>query len=759
VVLTGGSTTVAEGGAGDSLTVALARRPQASVTLTISGGSDLLLALDGSGVAPSRSIVFTTADWDSARAIIVTAVDDGILEGSELAGLSFTLSSADPAYNGLVVSPLPVVVLDGKVSPPTSPPPQPPHAPPVLMPGMKESWGAMSVGGDAVFARASGELASIGYTAGGLLVTWHDGTSALISGAANIAFPDGSLIFGGASAAARALRAYQALQGANPTAEAVAHTATLLEQGVPMIAVTASLLSMNTWTSRAGALSPQQQLQLIYKSVIGYSPPQGALDGLVGAATSGVSLAALAAMLIDTPEAVAFSDQQNPAGVWLIDVTRRSIVRAYDAVLDSAPDPAALARWALLLDSGAVTVDGIYHYLAATDIFQARHGGQSNAEFVASAYRQALERSATTAELNWSTQLLDRGMASRIEIMRSLGEAQMEIGQGPDGAGHAQATTYAAVQSAGQILRPGQSLAETAVSAGGQAVATRASADLARIDVAPDGMVLHWLDGSHVRIAPVENLTLADGRLELDGSSPAAVLARLYEATIGFSPGGWHVATFVSMLNSGIPLEAMAEMFLLTSEAQARLAGLAPAAQVSAVYTTLIGHAPAPEALAYLTSIIPQGFGLAYIASWLAQLPEAAAAFEISHSTGVWVPDLAAATVVRAFDAMLDTVPDAGSLLIWKAAVTQPGMLALLYETLMNTDMHKVLYADFSEEAWVAGHYRAALERDASPGELAHSTALVTSGAVSHLAMAMAIGELQPLPDPARYATASIDLL
>jgi hypothetical protein len=108
---------------------------------------------------------------------------------------------------------------------------------------------------------------------------------------------------------------------------------------------------------------------------------------------------------------------------------------------------------------------------------------------------------------------------------------------------------------------------------------------------------------------------------------------------------------------------------------------------------------------------------------------------------------------------MLDTAPDAGSLLIWKAAVARPGMLPLLYETLMNTDMHKVLYADFSEEAWVAGHYRAALERDASPGELAHSTALLTSGAVSRLDMAVAIGELQLLPDPARYATASIDFL
>jgi hypothetical protein len=156
---------------------------------------------------------------------------------------------------------------------------------------------------------------------------------------------------------------------------------------------------------------------------------------------------------------------------------------------------------------------------------------------------------------------------------------------------------------------------------------------------------------------------------------------------------------------------------------------------------------------------MPHGFGLGYIASWLAQLPESVTSFEASRPTGVWVPDLAAAAVVRAYDAMLDTTPDAASLLIWKSAVTQPGALALLYETLMNTEMHEALYAGFSEEAWTAGHYRAALERDASPAELAHSAALLASGAVSYRDMAMAIGELQPLPDLSRYTVSSIDLL
>lgn len=182
--------------------------------------------------------------------------------------------------------------------------------------------------------------------------------------------------------------------------------------------------------------------------------------------------------------------------------------------------------------------------------------------------------------------------------------------------------------------------------------------------------------------------------------------------------------------------------------------------QASVIYRSIFDTAPSADAMAYLSWSLRIGVSLPDLTAWLAQLPEAAAPFERTHASDIWVRDLAGSAVVRAYDAMLDTVPDPASLLIWKSAVGYPGNLELLYATLMGTEMHTALYEGVSPQAWVAGHYEAALERPATAAELAHSTGLVVSGAVSYLGMALAIGELQPYVEPVRTATMiSVELL
>ncbi|MFH5924730.1 hypothetical protein [Roseomonas xinghualingensis] len=309
------------------------------------------------------------------------------------------------------------------------------------------------------------------------------------------------------------------------------------------------------------------------------------------------------------------------------------------------------------------------------------------------------------------------------------------------------------------ILENGRAGDWSAVSHAGHAVTIRAADELGSIHLAPDGLILRWRNGEALRLDSVEDLTAADGRLELDGASQSAVLARIYEATTGFSISGWDSATFGTLLNGGITLQALAGMFLSTPDAQGRLAGLDQTGQITLIYTSLFGFAPELDALDYLTWALGQGVPLADLTVWLASLPEAAQAFEASHPTGLWIPDLAGAAVIRAYDAMLNMTPDPASLTIWQSAIaSDPSALHILYATLMETEMHIALYDGLSDEAWVAGHYRAALERDATPAELAHSTGLVASGAVSYLDMAVAIGELQPLPEVPRFSVPGLDL-
>jgi hypothetical protein len=87
---TGGSTTVMEGGATDTVNVALATQPVATVTVTLTGPGDVAFS-------PS-SLTFTAANWNVAQSSTVSAVDDTSAELSKSVTITATASSTD-IYN------------------------------------------------------------------------------------------------------------------------------------------------------------------------------------------------------------------------------------------------------------------------------------------------------------------------------------------------------------------------------------------------------------------------------------------------------------------------------------------------------------------------------------------------------------------------------------------------------------------------------------------------------------------------------------
>ncbi|MBD2418514.1 lamin tail domain-containing protein [Anabaena cylindrica FACHB-243] len=91
----GGSTAVTEGGATDTYTVVLRSQPTADVAIAINADSQLLVS--------SSTLTFTSANWNIAQTVTVTAVDDALFEGSHTGAISHTAISADINYNGITV--------------------------------------------------------------------------------------------------------------------------------------------------------------------------------------------------------------------------------------------------------------------------------------------------------------------------------------------------------------------------------------------------------------------------------------------------------------------------------------------------------------------------------------------------------------------------------------------------------------------------------------------------------------------------------
>ena len=103
IVCTPTSLAVSEGGVSGSYSVALATAPAAAVTVTLSSDTTYGVRVDAdSGTAGDQtSIVFSTSNWNVARSVTVTAVDDSRHEGAHSDSITHTAASADADYNGL----------------------------------------------------------------------------------------------------------------------------------------------------------------------------------------------------------------------------------------------------------------------------------------------------------------------------------------------------------------------------------------------------------------------------------------------------------------------------------------------------------------------------------------------------------------------------------------------------------------------------------------------------------------------------------
>jgi len=76
IVESGGATQVTEGGATDTYTVALNTQPTTNVVISISPGSQV-------SVSPT-SLTFTSATWNVAQTVTVTAVDDAVADVAQI---------------------------------------------------------------------------------------------------------------------------------------------------------------------------------------------------------------------------------------------------------------------------------------------------------------------------------------------------------------------------------------------------------------------------------------------------------------------------------------------------------------------------------------------------------------------------------------------------------------------------------------------------------------------------------------------------
>jgi hypothetical protein len=120
LVETGGGTAIGEvaaiGAATDTYTIGLNTTPTGPVGITISGGSDLLVSVNGSDFASSQILSLSNT---TPQIVTVQGLNDGEVEGTHTGMITHAItSSPDPAYQtGLLINSLNVTIADDERPP------------------------------------------------------------------------------------------------------------------------------------------------------------------------------------------------------------------------------------------------------------------------------------------------------------------------------------------------------------------------------------------------------------------------------------------------------------------------------------------------------------------------------------------------------------------------------------------------------------------------------------------------------------------
>lgn len=115
VTASGGSTDVGEDGTQDLLSIALESVPSDNVTITITPDGQLDL---GNGPGAAINLVFTPGNAFTPQSVVVSAVDDMIVEGEHIGAISFLVNSNDPGYQGIQVADVSATITDNDSLPP-----------------------------------------------------------------------------------------------------------------------------------------------------------------------------------------------------------------------------------------------------------------------------------------------------------------------------------------------------------------------------------------------------------------------------------------------------------------------------------------------------------------------------------------------------------------------------------------------------------------------------------------------------------------
>ena len=270
-----------------------------------------------------------------------------------------------------------------------------------------------------VFA-SSARGAEITRTDSGDLVVTRAGLTEVLSGADELRFIDGRLVFDQDDTASQVARLYRAGLGRGVDQAGLDYWTKAVEGGARLGDLARGFLDSPEGQAIYGKnLSDAEFVARLYRNVLGREGDTGGQAFWTGRLGEGASRADVLAAVADSGE----NRQATAAqGVWDLDEGAAQVARLYDTVFGRLPDQSGLAYWADVLNSGGATLQGMAEGFMATPEYRAAYGSLSNADFVQALYRNILDRPGDAGGVNYWAQQLDAGL-NRAALVVSFSES------------------------------------------------------------------------------------------------------------------------------------------------------------------------------------------------------------------------------------------------------------------------------------------------------------------------------------------------
>ena len=244
-------------------------------------------------------------------------------------------------------------------------------------------------------------------------------------------------------------------------------------------------------------------------------------------------------------------------------------------------------------------------------------------------------------------------------------------------------------------------------------------------------------DGSALWLpAQVQEIHFSDGWIDLRHTGSAAQVLALYHTILQRDPDPMGYANLSGLLEGGMPVQTLTAAMLQSQEYIARIGTPDNATFLTGLYRDALGRAPDANGYAFQLARLNAGVSRTQLVDDFALSAESMNNLQTAHADGFFVPTLYGKEVSMVYQVALGRYADPAGLADWLGQL-QSGKLTPtgLAQLVGSSQEYLGRYATLSDADFVTAMYHNALHRDPDAGGFATWTNLLSSHALSRTDM------------------------